>query len=67
MQAAVDSEAHLLVLQTKSSVCAALLMCADLAYRLRNGQIRTRRRERDVLRIEQRQDPILQRAGLPRE
>ena len=35
--------------------------------RARNGQVRSRLRKRDVLRIDKHKDPILQRAHLSRE
>lgn len=68
-QDAVDLEelprsAHL----TRSTVrCALWWSLSMLLIAIRDGQIRARLRERDVLRIHQHQDPLLQRAHLPRE
>ena len=54
--------------QIKSLVCAANVTLTDGANdETRNGQIRSRCRKRDVLRIDKHQDPVLQCTRLPRE
>lgn len=68
-QDAVVSEAplHSAHLIRSSVRCAMVYSLTSLLIVRRDGQVRARCRERDVLRIHQHQDPLLQRARLPRE